>query len=467
MEDLTFLDIRSAAKLIEKRELSPVELTAAYLGKIEAYDPLINSYISVSADQALTEAQEAEAEIYQHGPRSVLHGIPIALKDLYETADIATTAGSCFFAHHIPLQDACTVDRLRSAGAVFLGKLNMHEIALGVTNVNPHYGACRNPWDLERISGGSSGGSAAALASGFCMGALGSDTGGSIRIPASLCGIVGIKPTYGRVSLRGIIPLSWNLDHSGPMARTVWDTAILLQAIAGYDPNDPYSVRIDSDDYILHIQDGIAGWRIGVCVDEYFTARTAPEVRDAVHQAVVVFENLGAIVSEVDFPEARDAAHANGLMTTSDAAAYHQQRIMHQPDEFGVDVLTRLQQGAAYTSSEYILARHTQSLLRHRFESFFDHFDILLIPTTPVTAPPIEGPDAVAQAPLLTRFTAPFNLTGLPAISLPCGFSAQNLPIGLQLVGAPWVEANLLRAGYSFEQATNFHKIHPNLSQLE
>ena len=467
MDDLTFLDIRSAAKLIKKRELSPVELTTAYLGKIEAYDSLINSYISVSADQALTEAQEAEADIYQHGPRSVLHGIPFALKDLYETAGIATTAGSRFFAHHIPLQDACTVDRLRSAGAVFLGKLNMHEIALGVTNVNPHYGACRNPWNLKRISGGSSGGSAAALASGLCMGSLGSDTGGSIRIPASLCGIVGIKPTYGRVSLRGIIPLSWNLDHSGPMARTVWDAAILLQTIAGYDPDDPYSIRINSDDYILHIQDGVAGWRIGVCVGEYFTARTAPDVLEAAHQAADVFEGLGAIVSEVEFPEARDAAYANGLMTTSDAAAYHQQRIMHQSDEFGADVLARLQQGAAYTSSEYILARRTQSLLRHRYASFFDHFDVLLVPSTPITAPPIEGPDAVAQAPVLTRFTAPFNLTGLPAISLPCGFSAQDLPIGLQLVGAPWTEAKLLRAGYAFEQAVNLHKIHPNISPLK
>jgi len=467
MEELTFLDIRSAAKLIEKRELSPLELTAAYLGKIEEYDPIINSYISISADQALIEAQEAETEISHHGPRSALHGIPIALKDLYETVGVATTAGSRFLAHHIPLQDAHSVERLRSAGTVFLGKLNMHEIALGVTNVNPHYGACRNPWDLERISGGSSGGSAAALALGLCMGSLGSDTGGSIRIPASLCGVVGVKPTYGRVSLRGIIPLSWNLDHSGPMARTVWDAAILLQAIAGYDPDDPYSVCIETDDYLLHIQDGVVGWRIGVGVSEYFTARTAPAVLEAVHQAADVFASLGAIVTEVDFPEARNAAQANGLMTTSDAAAYHQQRLLHQPDEFGADVLSRLQQGAAYTSSEYILARRTQSLLRQHFAAFFDHFDILLVPATPITAPPIEGPDAVAQAPVLTRFTAPFNLTGLPTISLPCGFSAQNLPIGLQLVGAPWSEAKLLRAGYAFEQATSFHKIHPTLSPLK
>ena len=465
MEELTFLDIRSAAKLIEKRELSPVELTVAYLGKIKEYDPQINSYISISSDQALTDAQEAEAEIYQHGPRSTLHGIPIALKDLYETAGVATTAGSRFLAHHIPLQDAFTVERLRSAGAVFLGKLNMHEIALGVTNVNPHYGACRNPWDSDRISGGSSGGSAAALAADLCMGSLGSDTGGSIRIPASLCGIVGIKPTYGRVSLRGIIPLSWNLDHSGPMARTVWDAALLLQAIAGYDSDDPYSARIDTDDYMLHIQDGVAGCRIGVGVGEFFTARTAPDVLEAVLQAADVFEDLGAIVTEVDFPGARDAAQANGLMTTSDAAVYHQQRILHQPDEFGADVLSRLQQGAAYSSSEYILARRTQSLLRHRFAAFFDQFDLFLTPATPITAPPIEGPDAVAQAPVLTRFTAPFNLTGLPAISLPCGFSAQNLPIGLQLVGAPWMEAKLLRAGYAFEQATSFHKTHPTLPQ--
>lgn len=461
MNDLTFLDIHSAAKLIEKRELSPVELTAAYLDKIKKFDPIINSYISISADRAMTAARVAEAHIYQDNPCSVLNGIPIALKDLYETAGVATTAGSRFFAQHIPLQDAYTVGRLRSASAVLLGKLNMHEIALGVTNVNPHYGTCRNPWDLECISGGSSGGSAAALAAGFCMGSLGSDTGGSIRIPASLCGIVGFKPTYGRVSLRGVIPLSWNLDHSGPMARSVLDVAILLQAIAGYDPDDPYSVRIEIDDYLRHIQDGVAGWRIGIAVGEYFSMRTAPDVLEAVHQAAYVLESLGADITEVDFPEARIAARANGLMTTSDAAAYHQQRIVDKPDDFGLDVLSRLQQGAAYTSREYILARRTQSLLRHRFAAFFEKFDILLTPTTPITAPPIEGPDAVAQAPVLTRFTAPFNLTGLPAISVPCGFSAQHLPIGLQLVGAPWSEAKLLRAGYAYEQATGFHLIRP------
>ena len=383
-----------------------------------------------------------------------MHGIPLALKDLFETQGIRTTAGSVFFENYIPEADAVVVQKLKSAGAVILGKLNMHEIALGVTNENPHFGDCCNPWDLTRISGGSSGGNASALAAGLCMGAMGSDTGGSIRIPAALCGVVGFKPTYGRVSLRGVIPLSWNLDHAGPMARCVQDVRILLQTIAGYDPEDAWSKDIPVDDLQSSAVGNLTGWRIALAVDDYFTNAEIVErdVLQAIQKAVLVFENLGARVEQVPFPYALDAAMANGLMTPADAAAFHHQRLAENPQGFGQDVLKRLQTGAAYTSTEYSLARRMQTILRCKFNEFFKEYDLLLTPTTPITAPIRGSADAVERARLLTRFTAPFNLTGLPALSIPCGWSEDNLPIGLQIVGKPWAESKILLAAELYEQ---------------
>jgi len=454
--DLTELTISEAAEGIANRRISPLELTRACLERIQRLDPLLNSFITVTPETALEAARQAEAEIQTGGARSRLHGIPLALKDLYETRGVLTTAGSLFFQDYIPDEDAAAVQKLAAAGAVLLGKLNMHEIALGVTSTSPHYGPCHNPWDLSTICGGSSGGSGAALAGRLCLGSLGSDTGGSIRIPASLCGVVGLKPTYGRVSQRGMVPLSWNLDHAGPMARSVRDAALLLQVIAGYDPLDPYSIDVPTDDYLEQIESGVSGWRVALACDAFFTEATNPEVWEAVREAARIFAGLGAVVEEVSFPDARQAALANGLMTTSDGAAFHQERIQSQPERFGEDIRQRLQAGAAYTSSEYALARRTQAVLRRQFASFFDAYTILLTPTTPVTAPPIEGPNAVEQARLLTRFTAPFNLTGLPALSLPCGFTSAGLPIGLQIVSRPWAESTVLRAGYAYEQAAGW-----------
>ncbi len=460
--ELTDLTIFEAAKEIAARRLSPVELTRACLERIERGNPSLNCFITLTAESALQQAVQAEDEIRQGNWRGPLHGIPLALKDLYETAGVRTTAGSRFFADYVPAADAFAVQKLKSAGTVLLGKLNMHEIALGVTNDNPHFGACKNPWDIRRISGGSSGGSAAAVSAGLCLGSLGSDTGGSIRIPASLCGVVGLKPTFGRVSLRGVIPLSWNLDHAGPLARRVHDAALILQAVAGFDPEDPASRDAPVDDYQAALKDGVRGWRVALASGEYF-AKADAEVLEAVQAAGRLFEELGAAVEQVELPELREAAEANGLMVTSDAAAFHRERMHDRPQDFGTDVLQRLQVGAAYTSSEYILARRTQSLLRRRFEAFFVRFDILLMPTTPIPAPERQGEEAVQRALLLTRFTAPFNLTGLPALSLPCGFNAQGLPIGLQIAAGPWKETALLRAGYTYEQATEWHKRKPDL----
>jgi aspartyl-tRNA(Asn)/glutamyl-tRNA(Gln) amidotransferase subunit A len=415
----------------------------------------LNSFITLTSEQALQQARQAEAEIMAGDYKGALHGIPLALKDLYETAGVRTTAGSAFFGEYIPEADALAVQKLKAAGMVVLGKLNMHEFALGVTNENPHFGDCCNPHDLRCIPGGSSGGCAAALAAGLCLGALGTDTGGSIRIPASLCGVVGLKPTRGRVSLRGVMPLSWNLDHAGPMARNVGDAALLLQAIAGYDAEDPWSEDVPLDDLLSQLDGGVKGWRVALASDEFFTSSEVVdgEVLAAVQQAGRVFESLGAQVEAVPFPNAYDAAAANGLMTMADGAAFHQQRLAEAPQNFGGDVLRRLKKGAAYTSSEYSLARRTQAVLKQQFTRFLENggYDLLLTPATPIPAPRRGSADAAERAGLLTRFT--FSTDGLPALALPCGLTRAGLPVGLQIVGRPWAEARLLRAGRAYEEA--------------
>ena len=466
--DLASLTISRAQALLRTGELSADELTAACLQAIERLNPLLNAFITVEEVNKETRKQgnlSTSLPVYLSTSIPVsLSGIPIAIKDLYETKGIRTTAGTTFFKDYIPETDSAVVEKLKAAGAFIAGKTNTHEIALGVTGVNPHYGAVHNPWDLARITGGSSSGSAAAVAAGMCLAALGTDTGGSIRIPASLCGVVGLKPTYGRVSLRGIFPLSWNLDHAGPLTKTVKDAAILLQVIAGYDELDPASANIPVNDYLSGLEGGVKGWRVAVLTGDYAWG-SDPEVSDAIRAAAQVFESLGAQVEPVEMNFLRDAALANGQMVVADGAAFHRERLAENPLGFGEDVRQRLQMGAALTSTEYSLARRTQVEMRRRMEVFFDKYDLLLTPTTPIPALLVEGNDALEQARRLTRFTAPFNLTGLPALSIPCGFTSTGLPIGLQVISKPWGEAKVLQAGQAFEQATEWHRKKPVISQ--
>jgi aspartyl-tRNA(Asn)/glutamyl-tRNA(Gln) amidotransferase subunit A len=449
-----FLSIHEAIHLMQDGQLQPEALTEACSRQIERLNPKLNAFITICEDVIATGKKAPLA--------MTLNGIPIAIKDLFETKGIRTTAGSLFFKDYIPAEDAVVVKRLKEAGAVILGKTNTHEIALGVTTNNPHFGTCRNPWDTKRIPGGSSGGSAVAVATGMALGALGTDTGGSIRIPASLCGVVGLKPTYGRVSVRGVIPLSWNLDHVGPLTRTVKDAALMLQVIAGYDPDDPFSIDRPADDYSAHIEDGVRGLRMALATGAYIEEADA-EVLEAVREAGRVFESLGAKVDKVDVSFLREAALANGLMTPADGAAFHRERLAEHPDWFGADVRRRLETGRDFTSSEYSLARKTQSEMKHRLGKFFEGYDALLLPSTPIAAPLIEGNDAVEQARRLTRFTAPFNLTGLPALSVPCGFTNAGLPIGLQIVSRAWNESSVLRAGHAYERETDRGKRRPPL----
>jgi aspartyl-tRNA(Asn)/glutamyl-tRNA(Gln) amidotransferase subunit A len=391
-----------------------------------------------------------------------LRGIPIAVKDMFDTEGILTTAGSKFFAEFIPTQDAFVVDKLKQSGALINGKTNTHEIALGITGDNPHYGTARNPWNTERIPGGSSSGSAIAVATGMALGALGTDTGGSIRIPASLCGVVGFKPTRGRISTRGVFPLSWNLDHVGPLTKCVKDAAIILQVISAYDAIDPSSIKMLTGDYLGHLIDDMEGRRIAIGTGE-FIETSDPDIPNAVREAAKVFESLGCKVEKVNVDWMRDAALANKTMTQSDGAAVHRDRLKEHPEMFGNDIRRRLEDGAKTSSTEYILARKTQADVRKRCELFFESYEFLITPTTPIAAPTIEGHDAVEQAGRLTRFTAPFNLTGLPALSLPCGFTKEGLPIGMQIVARAWGDAKALNAGYAYEQATEWHKKFPKI----
>lgn len=427
--------------------------------RIEMVNPRLNAFITVIDQQDALNAQLPSNK----QSTNALRGIPIAVKDLFDTAGIRTTIGSKFFAEHIPETDAFVIEKLKEAGALIIGKTNTHEIALGITGNNPHYGTARNPWDTTRIPGGSSSGSAIAVATGMALGALGTDTGGSIRIPASLCGVVGFKPTYGRVSTRGVFPLSWNLDHVGPLVSGVRDAALMMQVIGVYDPEDPASIKMLEGNYLLHLENSVQGRKIALGVGEFIETSDS-EVLDAIHEAAKVFaEQLGCRVQEVDVSWLREAALANKTMTQSDGAAVHRDLLKEHPDWFGEDIRRRLEEGAGTTSTEYILARRTQAEVRKRFEHFFEAHDFLILPTTPIPAPTIEGHDAVEQAGRLTRFTAPFNLAGLPALSVPCGFTKEELPIGLQIVSRAWADAKVLNAGYAFEQATEWHKQKPRI----
>jgi aspartyl-tRNA(Asn)/glutamyl-tRNA(Gln) amidotransferase subunit A len=462
---LTSLSLTEAASLLSSHRISPVELTKAHLTRIEQIDPQVNSYITVTGELALQEARAAEQAIMQGNYRGALHGIPLALKDLYETAGVRTTAGSRFLRDYVPAADCAVVERLKAAGAISLGKLNMHEWAMSVTNLNPHYGDCTNPWDERRIAGGSSGGSGAALAAELCLGSLGSDTAGSIRIPASLCGVVGLKPTYGRCSARGVLPLSWNMDHVGPMARRVADVAHLLQAIAGYDPADPYSADQPVADYVTNLAAGRRGWRVALVLDGFLPAsRPAdPEVLQAVRQAASVFAGLGALVSEVALPELEDIWRQNSCILMSDALAFHSQRLAESPEDFGADVLAGLTRAASHSGADYARARHAQMLLRQRLLAFFNDYDLVLTASTPVAATLRVEEQGRANRPPMIGYTAPFNFVSLPALSVPGGFTATGLPVGVQLVGRPWAEAAVLQAGHAYEQATAWHTRQPNL----
>ena len=466
--DLSYLTIAELAPLLQERKLSPVELMLACLERIHSLDDRLHTFITLTEESAMEEARAAETAISSGDYRGPMHGIPIGLKDLYHTRGVATTAGSPILKEFVPEEDATSVAKLKKAGGIVLGKLNLFPFAYGATGLNPHYGTPGNPWDMERLPGGSSSGSGVALMAGMIPAATGSDTGGSIRIPASLCGVVGIKPTYGRVSRSGVIPLSWSLDHAGPMARSVEDCAILLQAMAGHDPKDDSSSTRPVPDYRAALGQGIRGLRVGVPRAQFFTG-LQDGVRTAVEKALVVLEELGLFIQEIDIPNLDEFGAVSLGILGPEAAAYHQQWLRERPDDYPPDVLNRLQASMSIPAVDYVMAQQSRTRLSERLVHIMEQVDLLVTPTEPMTAPRIgdttvviDGEERPAQG-LLTLLTRPFNVTGMPAISVPCGFDEQGLPVGLQIVGRPFDEATVLRAAHAYETATPWHTMRPGL----
>lgn len=462
LPDVHNLTLADAAGMIKRKEASPLELAEASIARAEALDAQLHAFFTPTFETALQEAKAATAEIGAGRRRSPLHGIPFALKDLYETAGVRTTAGSSLRDSHVPAEDAFVVQRLKHAGVVSLGKLNMHEWALGATNINSHYPSPRNPWNPERITGGSSGGSGVATATGMALGTLGSDTGGSIRIPAALCGVTGFKPTYGRVSLRGVVPLSWTLDHAGPIARTALDCAIILQEIACHDPHDPTSADEPVPDFRAALTPRLSGVRVGVPKNFFFDETAiAAETAAAVREAIKALERRGASVEEVEVPMIAEGARANGTILLGDASAYHEANIKEHAERIDGTVLARLQNGATISALNYARARRTQKEFQAALRALFRDIDILIAPTTPDVAQPFPNGDSPMASVALTRNTGPFNVAGMPAISVPCGFSSDGLPIGMMIVGRWWDDALVLRAAHSYQLETDWHTRRP------
>lgn len=459
---LGFLDLTQASLAVQKKEVSPVELTEACLARIERLDPGLNCFITVTAESALEEAQRAQAEILRGEWKGPLHGVPLAIKDLAETAGVRTTAASAVLQHHIPSEDAEVVRRLRAAGAVLLGKLNLHEFAYGGSGVISHYGPARNPWNTGHITGGSSSGSAAAVAAGLCYGAIGTDTAGSIRLPSAYCGIVGIKPSYGLVSTRGIIPLSWTLDHVGPMARTVADAALILQAIAHYDMHDIYCQRFPPVYYPSAMAEAVSGLRLATLRE--FWQDIDPEIEKAIDAAVALLSRITAGCRDLSLPTETDRT-----VVRCEPWVYHQKH--HLPaheKEYDPETLRRIRSGADVSAADYI--EKYRELLRERREiqHIFEQVDLLLTPTSPVLPPSFaelnQAPgDLRSREILMLRNTRPWNVYGLPAISIPCGFSSSGLPVGLQVIGAPGAEGMVLALARAYQQKTEWHNKKPQL----
>jgi len=452
--------IAELAPQLRKKEVSPVEATQDCLKRIEEHNPALNAFITVTPDAALGDAKQAEAEILRGEWRGPLHGVPVSLKDLIDTAGVRTTSASELQKDYIPAEDADVVLRLREAGAVIVGKNNLHEFAYGGSSLVGYFGDVRNPWNVEHVAGGSSGGSAAAVAGGMVYAAIGTDTAGSIREPASLCGCVGLKPTFGRVSNRGVFPLSASLDHTGPLTTTVADAAIVLQAIAGYDVRDAGSANVPVTDYSCGIRESLKALRVGVPRD-YFFDGLDPEVASAMEHALAGLRMLGANIKEVTLHAPTDRT-----LQAAESYAVHAENIAKSSGKYQPETLRRIKTGENISAADYIQCRRELEMARRTIATNFAEVDVLVTPTTPISSPVIadlkSDPAALRPAEIkLLRNTRPFNVWGLPAISLPCGFTSTGLPIGLQIAGPHWREDVVLRAAYAYEQATAWHKRRP------
>lgn len=460
-DDLSLLSVERAAELVRRKKISPVELVQAALAKIEKLNPQLKAFITVTAEQAMREARAAEREI--HGGRGrghwrgPLHGIPFSLKDNFYTRGVRTTVGSKILADFVPKTDSDVAARLASAGAILVGKNNLHEFAYGITNENPHYGAVRNPWAPERMTGGSSGGSAAAVATGMCMASAGTDTGGSLRIPTSFCGVVGVKPTFGLVSVAGAFPLAESLDHAGPIARTVTDACILLEAMAG-----EYPKRAKRPDYRRLRRERPKRIRLGWPAN-YFFENVDEQVRGLIDAAMKAFRAIGARAEEVTLPHLAESSGPSTAMALAEATRYHQTCGYYpaRASDYGDDVRARLELGCKVTAVDYLQAREAQIALTRDFDAAFERVDAIVAPATPIPAPRIGETEATIDGrrepirSLLVGVNRPADFTGHPAMAVPCGFTRERLPVGLQLIGPRWGEEKLLAIAAAFEEANS------------
>jgi aspartyl-tRNA(Asn)/glutamyl-tRNA(Gln) amidotransferase subunit A len=436
------LTLSGALRLIQQKRISSSDLRNAALARIDLLNPEVHAFITVMRDEPASDNTPP------------LFGVPISVKDLYDTKGVRTTAGARIYADRIPDEDSRAVAKLRQAGAAIIGKTNLHEFAYGVTTINPHFGTALNPWDPERIPGGSSGGSAVAVALSMGLASLGTDTGGSIRIPASLCGIVGLKPTYGRVSTQGVVPLSWSLDHAGPMTKTVEDAALLLEVIA--------DERIPVPKYTDALTGSVRDLRIGI-PKAHFYENLDPDVASAVETALRAFERLGARMQDVDLPAGSTQLDTWIQIGAPEAYAYHERNLKEHGDMYGADVRTRLETGRALLSVNHVRAQQIRTMMQAECAKILQKCDLLITPTVPIPAPRINALDQTVIA-SLTRFTRYFNLTGLPAISVPCGFMPDGLPIGMQIAGRPFDEETVLRAAHAYEQNARWFERRPPIS---
>ncbi|MBY0525874.1 MAG: amidase [Gemmataceae bacterium] len=466
MSELPWMGVVELARAIAAKKVSPVEVMRAQLARIEKLDGRFKSYISVFGEQALETARHAEKAATAGQRLGALHGVPVAVKDLYDVQGTPTTAGSRFL--KTPAQRDCTaVARLRAAGAIILGKLNMHEFAFGPEGINEHFGTPWNPWDTSthRMPGGSSSGSGVAVAAGLIPMGMGSDTGGSIRIPSALCNTVGLKPTYGRVSRAGIWPLAWSLDHAGPLTRSVEDAAAVLGVLAGHDPADPSSSGHAVPDYLGQLAAPVRGLRVGLLTE--YVAEADPVVQTTVRAAAQVLDGLGCTVEEVKLPLARHGAGASFSILISEAGAFHDPLMRKHGTEYSPDVFRRLLVARFLSAGDYLKGQRARRLIREDVDKVLGRVDCLLTPTLPIAAPPLTatevdiGDRKESARFALTMFTRLFNVTGHPALAVPCGFTGEGLPLSLQLVGRAFEEATILRLGHAFQQATEWHRHRP------
>ena len=462
-KELPFLTASQLSNLIETKEVSPVEATEAYLDRIEEVDPKLNSYITITGEQAVESARQAEQEIAAGKHRGPLHGVPMAVKDQFNTAGVLTTGGSSILKDNVPSEDATVIAKLKEAGAVMLGKLNMSEFAMAEIYNHP-YGTPRNPWDLERNPGTSSSGSGAATAAFLCSTSLGEDTGGSIRGPANFSGLVGLRPTHGRVSRYGVLGGSWSMDTVGPISRSVEDAAITIQAIAGYDTKDTYSWDVPVPDYRRALTGDVQGIKLGVIHERMDSPNHAPEFRETVAKAISVIGELGASSEDVSIPLAPNAGALTMSILNVEWANLHRPLFEPNFDELDHNNKIRFLTGSIIPAQAYYKAQKIRAVLRQQILDALEKVDVLILPTGPVTAPPVESvPGIESKEHSLTglagriSFTGPFNLAGTPAISVPCGFSAVGMPMGLQIVGKPFDEETVLRVAHAYEQNTDWH----------